>query len=108
MQQKSLSRWSQVGDQNGFITVFPDGVDNAWNAGLCCADDTSIDDVAFVRDAIKALQADACIDPLAEERGGAAREGAREPGSRREARRAAAKFRRQPRAACSCRRSKTC
>jgi len=62
-QQKSLSKWSQVGDQNGFITVFPDGVDNAWNAGLCCANDTSIDDVAFVRDIIKALQMSACVDP---------------------------------------------
>jgi polyhydroxybutyrate depolymerase len=62
-QQKSLSRWDKLGDSEGFITVFPDGVDNAWNAGLCCANDTSIDDVAFVRAMIGALETDACIDP---------------------------------------------
>jgi polyhydroxybutyrate depolymerase len=62
-QQKSLSRWDKVGDAEGFIMVYPDGVDKAWNAGLCCANDTTIDDVAFVRAIIKALQASACIDP---------------------------------------------
>lgn len=62
-QQKSLSRWDKVGDSEGFIVVYPDGVDKAWNAGLCCSDDKSIDDVAFVRAMIKALQTDACIDP---------------------------------------------
>lgn len=62
-QQKSLSRWDKVGDSEGFIVVYPDGVDKAWNAGLCCSDDKTIDDVAFVRAIIAALQTDACIDP---------------------------------------------
>jgi polyhydroxybutyrate depolymerase len=62
-QQKSLSRWDKLGDTEGFIVVYPDGVDKAWNAGLCCSDDETIDDVAFVRAIIKALQADACVDP---------------------------------------------
>lgn len=62
-QQKSLSRWDKVGDAEGFIVVYPDGIDKAWNAGLCCTDDKTIDDVAFVRAIIGALQAEACIDP---------------------------------------------
>ncbi len=62
-QQKSLSRWDKVGDSEGFIVVYPDGIDKAWNAGLCCTDDKTIDDVGFVRAIIGALQADACIDP---------------------------------------------
>ena len=62
-QQKALSHWDKVGDSEGFIVVYPNGVDNAWNAGLCCAKDTTIDDVAFVRAIITALGTDACIDP---------------------------------------------
>jgi len=62
-QQKALSRWDKVGDSEGFIMVYPDGIDNAWNAGLCCTDDKTIDDVGFVRAIITALQSDACIDP---------------------------------------------
>jgi polyhydroxybutyrate depolymerase len=62
-QQKSLSRWDKLGDTEGFIVVYPDGIDNAWNAGLCCTEDKTIDDVAFVKAVIVALRADACIDP---------------------------------------------
>jgi polyhydroxybutyrate depolymerase len=61
-QQKSLSRWDRLGDSEGFIVVYPDGIDKAWNAGLCCSDDKTIDDVAFVRAIISALHTDACID----------------------------------------------
>jgi polyhydroxybutyrate depolymerase len=62
-QQKSLSRWDKVGDSEGFIVVYPDGIGKAWNAGLCCTDDKTIDDVGFVRKIIAALQTEACIDP---------------------------------------------
>jgi polyhydroxybutyrate depolymerase len=61
--QKAFSRWDELGDTEGFIVVYPDGVDKSWNAGVCCSDDKSIDDVAFVRAIIGALQSDACIDP---------------------------------------------
>jgi polyhydroxybutyrate depolymerase len=59
-QQKNLSRWDDVADAEGFITVYPQGIDNAWNAGLCCSDGS--DDVAFVRAIIASLRNDACID----------------------------------------------
>lgn len=60
MQQKSLSKWAQVADQNGFIAVFPNGLDNAWNAGLCCS--TESDDVTFVRLMVDKLFEETCID----------------------------------------------
>lgn len=59
-QQKNLSRWDDVADANGFISVYPQGIDNAWNAGLCCSEGS--DDVAFVRAIIEDLTASACID----------------------------------------------
>jgi polyhydroxybutyrate depolymerase len=60
-QQKNLSRWDDVGDEQGFITVYPQGVENAWNAGLCC-NNNATDDVAFVREIIAALASDTCVD----------------------------------------------
>jgi hypothetical protein len=47
-------------DAEGFITVFPGGVDNAWNAGGCCSQTPT--DVEFVREAIAYLNREACID----------------------------------------------
>ncbi|KYF67548.1 hypothetical protein BE15_29720 [Sorangium cellulosum] len=60
-QQKNLSRWDDVADAEGFLAVYPKGVENAWNAGLCCGD--GADDVAFVRAIITTLESEACIDP---------------------------------------------
>lgn len=60
-QQKNLSRWDDVADAESFLAVYPQGVANAWNAGLCCGDDA--DDVAFVRAIITTLESEACIDP---------------------------------------------
>lgn len=60
-QQKSLSRFDRVADAQGFIVIYPDGLDKAWNAGLCCTD--KYDDVAFVRAIVNSLQNEACIDP---------------------------------------------
>ncbi|WP_437526362.1 PHB depolymerase family esterase [Sorangium sp. So ce726] len=59
-QQKNLSGWDDVADAEGFLAVYPQGVSNAWNAGLCCGDDA--DDVAFVRAIITKLESEACID----------------------------------------------
>jgi polyhydroxybutyrate depolymerase len=59
-QQKNLSRWDDVADTQGFVVVYPQGLENAWNAGLCCSDGS--DDVAFVRAIIQTLQTEACID----------------------------------------------
>lgn len=55
-----LSGWADTGDDEGFITVFPGGVDNAWNAGGCCSDTPT--DVEFAREAVAHLNTVACID----------------------------------------------
>lgn len=59
-QMKNLSGWAATGDEHGFITVFPGGVDAAWNAGGCCSDTPT--DVQFVREAIEHLGTVGCID----------------------------------------------
>jgi polyhydroxybutyrate depolymerase len=59
--QKNRSRWEDVADAQGFITVYPQGIENAWNAGGCCGN-TGSDDVGFVRAIIDTLANDACID----------------------------------------------
>jgi polyhydroxybutyrate depolymerase len=62
--QRNLSGWGDLADQEGFIAVFPNGVDNSWNVGRCCppAADQQVDDVAFARAIIAQLQTEACVD----------------------------------------------
>src|SRR5919201_4447966 len=44
IQQESLSGMQAVAEREGFIVVYPDGVNAAWNAGICCGN-LAIDDV---------------------------------------------------------------
>ena len=62
---KGSTNWGSVADSNGFIMIWPDGVGNSWNVGRCCstAQSQNVDDVAFTKAIIGALQAKACIDP---------------------------------------------
>ena len=50
--------------QEGFITAAGNGVGRSWNAGLCCdpAAESGVDDVAFTRDMVAAIQDEYCID----------------------------------------------
>ena len=59
-QMQRLSGWAATGDREGFITVFPGGPDNGWNAGGCCTDTPT--DVEFVREFIAYLDTEGCID----------------------------------------------
>jgi len=59
-QMQFISGWASLGDTEGFITVFPGGVDSAWNAGFCCSETPT--DVEFVRTAVETLNEGACID----------------------------------------------
>jgi poly(3-hydroxybutyrate) depolymerase len=64
-QQQGMSGWASLGDREGFLTVFPDGVDGYWNVDdKCCgtAGQNKIDDVGFLRAIIDKLRADICID----------------------------------------------
>ncbi|HEX4341208.1 MAG TPA: PHB depolymerase family esterase [Polyangiaceae bacterium] len=63
--QASVSHMSDTADQRGFIVAYPEGlsvgVGLSWNAGTCCGNST--DDVGFIRDLVKKLEDDYCIDP---------------------------------------------
>lgn len=61
---KNSAGWGNLADKEGFIVVWPDGIDGSWNAGRCCrsAFDQKIDDVGFTRAIIASLSHDACID----------------------------------------------
>jgi len=61
---REASHFDLVGDARGFVTVFPDGVSQSWNADTCCgvAQATRVDDLAFTRAMLDAVDAEFCID----------------------------------------------
>ncbi|GAB4001765.1 PHB depolymerase family esterase [Spirosoma daeguense] len=66
------SKWNEKADREGFIVVYPDGVQNpgilrlrTWSAGACCGQAAStqrIDDVGFIRQLIDKLSATYQVD----------------------------------------------
>ena len=61
---EKLSHLSEIADRDGFIVVYPDGVDRGWNDGRQPAgQDVSVDDVGFTRDLVKTLESQYAIDP---------------------------------------------
>jgi polyhydroxybutyrate depolymerase len=63
-QQAFFSGMTPKSDAEGFILVYPEGVQSSWNAGACCggAIDQNIDDVGFVRALVAQLSLTLCID----------------------------------------------
>jgi polyhydroxybutyrate depolymerase len=63
--QESLSHLSDVADREGFIVVYPDGVDKSWADGRpgSPAEEQGVDDVAFVSDLIDHFVATEGADP---------------------------------------------
>jgi polyhydroxybutyrate depolymerase len=64
-QQELISKATSKADAAGFVVVYPEGVGQTWNAGLCCgqAQSENVDDVAFTRDLLDALGKKLCVDP---------------------------------------------
>lgn len=58
--QRSISGFLALSDVEGFIVVWPQGVANSWNGGICCQ--TTTDDVGFLRALVAQLELDANID----------------------------------------------
>lgn len=58
----------ELADHEGFIAVYPEGINTSWNAGTCCGPsngaggETPVDDVAFVRALVAAVAHDGCVD----------------------------------------------
>jgi polyhydroxybutyrate depolymerase len=64
-QQLALSGWAAKADQEGFIVVYPNGLDASWNGGsLCCGTSmaNNVDDEGFIRAVVGRMRGDACID----------------------------------------------
>ena len=61
-QQQSSSGYQRIADQEGFLILFPNGIDNAWNIGPCCTNSRTVDDLGFAKGMVTATEAQACID----------------------------------------------
>jgi polyhydroxybutyrate depolymerase len=61
--ERNVSGMSAKSDQEGFIVVWPNGIDNAWNVGSCCTTERTVDDVGFAKGLVAKLSSQLCIDP---------------------------------------------
>lgn len=63
-QQRLFSQMDATADANAFIVAYPNGLDNSWNAGICCGQSSvdDVDDVGFTRAVLDDLGARGCID----------------------------------------------
>ena len=55
------SRYDDLAARDGFVVVYPQGVNVSWDAGVCCGG--SSDDLAFIRNLVDKLITDGGIDP---------------------------------------------
>ena len=65
-QEALLTGMNDGTDARGWITVYPVGIDRAWNAGECCGDPAwiwHVDDEQFLRDTLAAVESEWCVDP---------------------------------------------
>ena len=62
-----LATWPEAARDVGFVAVFPQGVDDSWNAGKCCgsAAEQGVDDVAFLDALVAQMVAEENVDPNA-------------------------------------------
>lgn len=61
-QEQSSSGYQAIADKQGFIILFPNGIDNAWNIGPCCTNSPDVDDLGFARAMVATTVGQACID----------------------------------------------
>jgi polyhydroxybutyrate depolymerase len=63
--QAQFSQMNPVADANGFVVVYPAGLNASFNAGNCCGTSsaTAVDDVDFVRAVVADAESKICIDP---------------------------------------------
>jgi polyhydroxybutyrate depolymerase len=62
--QQEDTKMNSTADREGFIAVYPNGLDDSWNAGICCGRSATadVDDVGFTRAVIEDLGERGCID----------------------------------------------
>jgi polyhydroxybutyrate depolymerase len=60
--ERGNSGYAALADTEGFIVLFPDGIDNAWTVGPCCTTSRTVDDLGFARELVKKIESEACVD----------------------------------------------
>lgn len=64
--QKTNSGWLAKSDQQGFLLVYPEGLNASWNAGtLCCGQSMAdnVDDEGFMLAIVTKIKGDGCVNP---------------------------------------------
>lgn len=56
------SGYRELSEEEGFIVAYPEGIDTAWNIGICCTESRDVDDLEFTRALIEQVQSEACVD----------------------------------------------
>lgn len=64
VQMQLYSGMSNLGNEKGFISVYPDGLNRSWNGEFCCGNSwkRNVDDVGFISEMIKRIKKDYSID----------------------------------------------
>ncbi|MEM6993816.1 MAG: PHB depolymerase family esterase [Myxococcota bacterium] len=59
-----FSQMNGTAIDRGFVLAYPAGIDNSWNAGICCggAQSQGLDDVGFARAVVAQIGTATCID----------------------------------------------
>ena len=60
--QLANSGYAEVADREGFLVVYADGIDRAWNIGPCCTRERTVDDLGLALALVERMKAEACID----------------------------------------------
>lgn len=62
--QRMYTNMNAKADAVGFIVVYPQGLDNSFNAGDCCGNSSmnDVDDVGFMRAILEKVGGQACVD----------------------------------------------
>jgi polyhydroxybutyrate depolymerase len=61
---QTVTNMNATADREGFVVVYPNGLDDSWNAGICCGRSATanVDDVGFTRAVIADIGERGCID----------------------------------------------
>lgn len=62
--QQWLTGMDTLARARGMAVAYPEGVGSSWNAGTCCgrAQAEQVDDVKFLRDLVRELEGELCLD----------------------------------------------
>ena len=62
--QRDLSEFDEIAEENGVIAVWPQGFDNSWNAGYCCssAGELQLNDTGLILEIVDKVVANHSVD----------------------------------------------